>query len=95
MAWAQGPWGVRLGLSHAAAQNDVPPGQLASAAYTLVNASLSYRQKVGAATLLWFARLDNLTNELAYPSTSILTQTVPGKAPLPGRSLKLGLQAGF
>ena len=38
---------------------------------------------------------DNISDTLAYPATSILTQTAPGKAPLPGRSLKLGLQASF
>ena len=48
-----------------------------------------------ASTLLWFAKIDNLSDVLAYSATSILTQTAPGRAPLPGRSLKLGLQASF
>jgi iron complex outermembrane receptor protein len=47
------------------------------------------------ANLLWFARLENAGNKLAYSATSILTQTAPGKSPLPGRSVKLGLQAAF
>ena len=46
-------------------------------------------------TVHWFARLDNLSNALAYSATSILTSTVPGRVPLPGRSLKLGLQWQF
>jgi iron complex outermembrane receptor protein len=50
---------------------------------------------MGAVTSLWFARLDNLSDALAYPASSILTQTAAGKAPLPGRSLKLGLQVSF
>lgn len=95
LVWASGPWGARLGVTHAAAQNRVPTGQLATASYTLVDAALTYRQKAGAASLLWYARLDNLGDVLAVPATSILTQTAPGKAPLPGRSLKLGLQASF
>lgn len=95
LVWAQGDWGARLGISHAAAQERVPAGQLATAAYTLAHAALTYRQKAGAASLLWFARIDNIGNVLAYPAGSILTQTAPGKAPLPGRSLKLGLQATF
>ena len=95
LVWGQGPWGARLELSHAAAQNDVSAGQLVTSSYTLVNAALTYRQKVGAGSLLWFARLDNLGNQLAYSASSILTQTVPGKAPLPGRSIKAGLQASF
>ena len=95
LAWAQGPWGARLDVNHVAAQNEVPAGQLTTSAYTLANAAVQYRQKVAKAQLLWFARLDNLGDTLAYSSSSILTQTAPGKAPLPGRSLKLGLQATF
>ena len=95
LAWAQGPWGARLDVNHVAAQNDVPVGQLTTNAYTLANASLHYRHKVAKAQLLWFAQLNNIGDTLAYSASSILTQTAPGKAPLPGRSLKLGLQATF
>jgi iron complex outermembrane receptor protein len=95
LAWAQGPWSARLGASHATAQTRVPSGQLGTGAYTLWNASLGYRTQAGAASLLWFARLDNLGDALAYPASSILTQTAAGKAPLPGRSLKLGVQMSF
>ena len=95
LAWSQGAWGAGFAIKHVAAQNDVAPGQPTTAAYTLLNASLRYQQKMGASTLLWFAKIDNLSDVLAYSTTSILTQTAPGKAPLPGRSLKLGLQASF
>jgi iron complex outermembrane recepter protein len=95
LAWSQGPWGVRVGFDHAASQHRVPVGELTTAAYTLWNAALTWRTKVGPSNLLWYARLDNAANKLAYSATSILTQTVPGKVPLPGRSFKLGLQASF
>lgn len=95
LAWGQGPWGARLRLSHAAAQHDVLAGRRVTSSYVLVNAALTYRQKVGAANLRWFARIDNLGDQLAYLASSILTQTVPGKAPLTGRSIKVGLQAGL
>ncbi len=95
LVWAQGPWSARLGASHSAAQTEVPRGQLSTNAYTLWNASVGYRMKAGGAQLLWFAKLDNLSDTLAYSSSSILTQTAAGKAPLPGRSLKLGLQMSF
>jgi iron complex outermembrane receptor protein len=36
-----------------------------------------------------------LTNALAYSATSVLTTTVFPKAPLPGRSLKVGLRLAF
>jgi iron complex outermembrane receptor protein len=95
LAWAQGPSQVRLDVQHVSAQNDVPAGQTATGAYTLVNLSAAHRQKWGKNEVLWHARIDNLTDQLAYSATSILTQTAPGKAPLPGRSLKLGMRLSF
>jgi iron complex outermembrane recepter protein len=95
LAWSQGAWGAGFAINHVAAQTDVAPGQPTTVAYTMLNASLRYQQKLGASTLLWIAKIDNLSDVLAYSATSILTQTAPGKAPLPGRSLKLGLQASF
>ena len=88
-------WQARLGFDHAGAQRRVPAGTEPTAAYTLWHASVGYRQKVDVGTVHWFARLDNLSNALAYSATSILTSTVPGRVPLPGRSLKLGLQWQF
>jgi iron complex outermembrane receptor protein len=91
----QGPWSAKLGADWHAAQQRVPEGSVATGAYTLVNASVSYRQKLDATVLHWFARLDNLTDQLAYSASSILTSTAFGKSPLPGRSFKLGVQATF
>jgi iron complex outermembrane receptor protein len=91
----QGPWSAKLGADWHAAQQRVPQGSVATGAYTLVNASVSYRQKLDATVLHWFARLDNLTDQLAYSASSILTSTAFGKSPLPGRSFKLGVQATF
>jgi iron complex outermembrane receptor protein len=95
LVYGQGPWSAKLGADGHAAQNRVPAGSVATAAYTLVNASLSYRQKWDASVLTWFARVDNLTDQLAFSATSILTTTAFGKSPLPGRALKLGVQASF
>lgn len=96
LLWASGPWGASVGFDHLAAQKRVPAAPTgASSAYTLWNAASSYRVKAGAASLLWYARLDNITDKLAYSATSVLTSTAFPKAPLPGRSLKLGLQASF
>ena len=95
LVYAQGPWSAKLGMDWHAAQNRVPAGAVATQAYTLVNASVAYRQKWDAAALTWFARLDNMTDQLAYSATSILTTTAFGKSPLPGRALKLGVQASF
>ncbi|MFM7002154.1 MAG: TonB-dependent receptor [Limnohabitans sp.] len=95
LAYAQGPWSGKLWADWHAAQNRVPTGSVATGAYTLLNASLSYRQRLDATVLHWFVRLDNITDQLAYSATSILTSTAFGKSPLPGRSLKLGVQASF
>lgn len=95
LRWRNGPWGARIGAEHALAQNRVPEGNRATGGYTLWNAALTYEQKVGRARLQWYARADNLTDRLAYSATSILTQTVFPAAPLPGRSLRVGLQAWF
>ncbi len=92
---AQGPWSAKLGADWHAAQKRVPEGSVATGAYTLVNASVSYRQKLDATVLNWFARMDNLSDQLAYSASSILTSTAFGKSPLPGRSFKLGVQATF
>ncbi|MET0541986.1 MAG: TonB-dependent receptor, partial [Variovorax sp.] len=96
LAYGNGPWTARLGFDYNAAQDRVPlVGARATDAYTLWNASLNYRMNVKAAVLTWYARIDNLTNQLAYPATSILTTTVYPDAPLPGRSLKVGLRVNF
>ena len=95
LAYAQGPWQAKLGWDWHAAQTRVPVGSVSTPAFTLVNASVAYRQRWDATSLTWFARIDNLTDQLAYSATSILTSTAFGKSPLPGRSFKLGVQASF
>jgi iron complex outermembrane recepter protein len=90
LAWAQGAWGARVGFDHNAKARDG-----SAEAYALWNLAATYKMKAKDADLLWFARLDNASNKLAYSATSILTTSAPGKAPLPGRSLKVGLQANF
>ena len=95
LVYGQGPWSAKMGADWHAEQKRVPEGSVATGAYTLVNASVAYRQKRDTTVLHWFARLDNLTDQLAYSASSILTSTAFGKSPLPGRSFKLGVQATF
>jgi iron complex outermembrane recepter protein len=98
--WSRNAWGARLGFMRAAAQNRVPdngasPG-VTTAANTLWNAGLNYHTHSGPTHWLLFAKLDNITNKLAYSSTSVLTQTMGSNAPpLAGRSLKVGAQVSF
>jgi iron complex outermembrane recepter protein len=99
--WSKNAWGARFGFMHAGAQNRMPyysnVTPVTTAAYTLWNAGLNYHAHNGPTHWMFFAKLDNLTNKLAYSSTSSLTQTMTSSLapPLAGRSLKLGLQASF
>lgn len=96
LAYGNGPWTARLGFDHYAAQRRVPSvGARETDAFTLWNAALTYRMKVQRTNLTWYARIDNLTNKLAYSATSILTTTAFPDTPLPGRTLKVGLRATF
>lgn len=90
LVWTQGAWSARAGLDRYAAARDG-----SAAGYTLWNLAATYKMKAKDADLLWFAKLDNASDKLAYSATSILTTSAPGKAPLPGRCFKLGLQAQF
>jgi iron complex outermembrane recepter protein len=98
--WTRSAWGARLGFQHAAAQNRTPdngasPG-VTTAANTLWHAGLNYHTHNGLTHWLLFAKLDNITNKLAYSSTAVLTQTMGNNAPpLAGRSLKVGAQVSF
>jgi iron complex outermembrane receptor protein len=92
---ATGPWSARFGFDWHAKQERVPAGSVATQAYTLWHGFVSYKQKLPGTTLNWFGKLDNLSNQWAYSATSILTSTAPGKSPLPGRSLSLGVVASF
>ena len=102
--WSYNAWGANFGFMHAAAQDRVPDNNgvagVTTASYTLWNAGLNYHTHTAQTHWMLFAKLDNLTNKLAYSSTSVLTQTMaintpPNAPPLAGRSLKLGLQASF
>jgi iron complex outermembrane receptor protein len=95
--WSRNAWGARFGFMHAAAQNRVPEGNITTAGHTLWNAGLNYHAHTyGPTHWLLFAKLDNITNKLAYSSTSVLTQTMGTNAPpIAGRSLKVGAQVSF
>ena len=96
LAWSRGAWGAQLGVDHVLGQSRVPAvGQRTTEAYTLWNAALSWRMPLGTSELLWFARVDNITDELAYSAVSVLTTTAFPKAPLPGRSARLGVRLTF
>ena len=86
-----GPWAARTELLHAFTQNRVTNNESSTAGYSLLNALLSYRFKLGATNAQVYLRGNNLLNVEARSHTSVLKDI----APLPGRNLVLGLQASF
>lgn len=84
-------WGA--GVRHLRAQREVPTFDTATGAATLVNAWWSWRQALGTAQALWFVKLDNLGDKLAYNAVAI--QTIRGLSPLPGRSIAAGLRVNY
>ena len=98
--WSQNAWSTRFGFLYAGAQNRMPHYSnvtpVTTAGYTTWNAGLNYHAHSGPTHWMFFAKLDNLSNKLAYSSTSVLTQSMGSSAPpLAGRSVKVGLQASF
>lgn len=91
--WTQDPWGAGLQVEHAARQSRVPADDTPTPSWTMVNANLTWRQMLGQAEALWFLKLQNLGNELAYNSGT--TSTVRWLAPLPGRSVMAGVRVRF
>lgn len=90
LAYARGAWSARTGLDRYTAARDG-----STSGYTLIHAALTYLMKARNVDLLWFARVENASNKQAFSATSILSTSAAGKAPLPGRSIKVGLQANF
>jgi iron complex outermembrane receptor protein len=92
-AWGVSGWTVRGEIVRAARQDRVPTDDVVTAGYTLLNLALTRPVLIGGSHALLFAKLDNLTDELAFNAGSIAT--VRGLAPLPGRSLSAGLRVSF
>lgn len=86
-----GPWQAGLGLRHSFRQDRVAAGETETAGYTLVGADASYRITQTRVEWEFFVRGSNLTDEDARVSTSFLKDI----APLPGRSVTLGLRLTF
>ena len=92
----QGPWSGRFELRLAARQDRVPAADTATAGYGMFKASLSRQFKIassGGADALWYLKLDNLGNKLAYSASTVAT--LRALTPLAGRSISTGVQVRF
>lgn len=91
LRYDRGPWNTGLSVRHSFRQDQVALGETETAGYTLVAADLSYHFTRSQLEWELFARGANLTDADARVSTSFLKDV----APLPGRSLTLGLRLTF
>lgn len=91
LVYGAGAWGARVDVNWNARQSRVPSGDTPTDAYTTLGVALTYKLKVSGVQTLLYVRGDNLTNEEARSATSILRDI----APLPGRSVKIGMRTSF
>ncbi|RTL19345.1 MAG: TonB-dependent receptor [Burkholderiales bacterium] len=89
----QGAWSGRLEWRLAARQDRVDAFDTPTAGYGTVSASLARQLKLGDLDGLWYLRLTNLTDKLAYNATAV--PTIRALAPQAGRSVSTGLQLRF
>jgi iron complex outermembrane receptor protein len=91
LRYGSGPWSAGLSLRHSFRQNRTAPGETETDGYALLGADVSYRITRSRAGWELFARGSNLTDEDARVSTSFLKDI----APLPGRSVTLGMRLSY
>ena len=88
-----GAWGGRIEVDHAARQGRVPATDAPTAGFTIANLSLTRSFKLNDSAALWFLKLTNVGDKLAYSASTV--QTVRDLAPLPGRGIKTGVRVSF
>ncbi|MDQ7989558.1 MAG: TonB-dependent receptor [Candidatus Dactylopiibacterium sp.] len=82
---------ARAEVFRVASQRRVAEHETPTPGYTLVNLGATYRLRQGALGYQLYARLDNLTNRVAYAHTSFIKDA----APLMGRNLVVGVRMDF
>lgn len=98
------PWRIGTGVNvqyrdfslfvdatHTGEQNRTAPGEDSTGSYTLLGMRAAYNWKTDHAESELFVRVRNLTDDLAQVHTSFLRDT----APLPGRSVDVGVNVRF
>lgn len=96
MLGLEGRWGEWSGLLEwrgAARQTRVAQFDTPTPGYGTVRLSVARQLRWGATEALWYLKLDNLGNQLAYNATAVAT--IRELAPRAGRSAQTGLQIRF
>ncbi|WP_238139411.1 TonB-dependent receptor [Roseateles aquatilis] len=89
----RGPWLIQASLRGAARQDKVPALDTPTAGYGILRVNIARHFDLGGMDAMWYVKLDNLANKLAYSASSV--QTIRELTPMPGRSLFAGLQVKF
>ena len=90
--YREGPLRAGLSLLKAQSQDRLASFETSpTPGYTMLNANLSWTQKLGGQDLTWFMLAKNLLNEEVRLSTSVLKDV----SPLPGRNLVFGVRTKF
>jgi iron complex outermembrane receptor protein len=92
LGYREADWRAGLSWTHARGQDRLAGYETTpTPAYNLVDANLSYTQKLAQTDLTWFLLAKNLLNQDIRMSTSLLKDI----SPLPGRNLVFGVRAKF
>lgn len=89
----RGPWMVQAEVRGAARQNRVPALDTPTGGYGTLRLNVARHFDLGSYEALWYVKLDNLANKLAYSASSVAT--IRDLTPLPGRSIFTGVQVKF
>ncbi|KKO43992.1 TonB-dependent receptor [Arsukibacterium ikkense] len=84
-------WGAQLGVNHYARQQRLAENETPTAGYTVLEAGLNRYFNWQGNELMLFAKLQNLTNRLAFVHSSFIKED----APLPARQLAVGVRLNF
>ena len=88
-----GDWSGKLEWRGAARQTRVAQFDTATPGYGTLCLSLARQLRWGGSDALWYLKLDNLANKLAYNATAV--PTIRALTPQAGRSASTGLQLRF
>ncbi|MBC7729385.1 MAG: TonB-dependent receptor [Microbacteriaceae bacterium] len=91
---AQGAWRGGVQLRHTADQRRMPATDIATPGATVLDLWASWQQRLGSATeALYYLKLNNLGNVLAYNATTL--RNARTLAPAAGRALQGGVRLNF
>lgn len=93
LALKQGDWSGTLEWRGAARQTRVAQFDTATPGYGTLRLSVARQLHWDKVDALWYLKLDNLGNKLAYNATAV--PTIRDLSPQPGRSVQTGLQLRF